>query len=146
MTNDQDQRRAMVLEARTVALRMALACMTLVDDLDPTSLTALQTVRDDARDLELKMIYLMREVNPAPTWSNIADALGVSRQSAHRRLYRRSLNQADLVSKATENTQYWQAVGTIIARYADMIAEKIQSISDDAANVVVSARHARSLS
>lgn len=85
---DEEARAALVAEHLVDALRLAITALSLVDVPQETTLAQLQALEAAREGLEASTVTLLLQAGV--TWESMANQLGVTRQSLHRRLSRRS--------------------------------------------------------
>lgn len=86
---EDDEFEALALDYLVAALSFALSALELADAPGKGTLPLLQTVADEREGLEAKAVAVLSA--RGYTWEEMAHQLGVTRQSAHKRLARRSV-------------------------------------------------------
>lgn len=94
---DTETHAALVAGYLTDALNLAVTALSLVDVPQETTLQQLRALEDARQALEASSVILLLQAGA--TWESMARQLGVTRQSLHRRLSRRS---SDLQAKARD--------------------------------------------
>jgi hypothetical protein len=82
-----DEQAPVAVEIRTLAIQIAVRSLRLAEPGGVHSLSDLRATRDMMEDLEIMIVQHLRQTGT--TWKEIAETLGVTRQTAHYRLSKR---------------------------------------------------------
>jgi hypothetical protein len=103
---DDETHAALVAGHLVDALQLAIAALTLVDVPQETTLDQLQALEAALQALETSTVMLL--LQGGVTWESMAKQLGVTRQSLHRRLSRRTTSLRGRPRKIGQLENEWK--------------------------------------
>ena len=106
-------------------LRLSLSALDLAGEPNDSSLRQIKQLEDAVRDLEIPVVTLL--VANGSTWQEMAEQVGVARQSLHRRLARKSDKIAhDVHVIATDQV----GLNTEWHRLIEQLLDKVQELRE----------------
>lgn len=103
---DEDTLSALLLAHLVETLQLAISALALVDVPQKITLEQLQALESAHQSLEASTVMLLQR--SGATWEEMAKQLGVTRQSLHRRLSRRSVDLERRAQDISSLEQQWK--------------------------------------
>lgn len=133
---------ALRLDAMLTAVELALVATHVVDEIEHAAgLEAIVELRKKVDDLEIALVVALR--GRGTTWDEMADYLGVKRQSLHYRLAKKATMSASRHNTLRKrDARYWQSMRKRWAEIIDLLTSRVDALGAIDTNLSTASRSA----